>query len=93
MRYNVDVAIPRDSSPDVHRGLQQTRRAFQQVSTPWYTEYRSITGLGEGQTGYYEHDDGRMCKYFKLDGKLYCVDLVLATDTPEGARQYSTELS
>ncbi len=75
MNSSIHIAIPRDSSPDVHRAIQQINEGFKQLSIPWFLEYESVQGMKAGRQSYFKHEDDRWCKYIKLEDGLYCIEL------------------
>lgn len=75
MNNVIQISVPRDSSPDVHRAIQQINEGFKQLSIPWFLEYRSVQGMKAGRQSYFKHEDDRWCKYIKLEDGLYCIEL------------------
>ncbi|MCG9134479.1 hypothetical protein J5I95_22670 [Candidatus Poribacteria bacterium] len=75
MNNVIHVSVPRDSSPDVHRAIQQVNEGFKQLSIPWLIQYKSVQGLKEGRSAYFKDDQGRWCQYIKLNDGLYCIEL------------------
>lgn len=75
MNNVIQISVPRDSSPDVHRAIQQINEGFKQLSIPWFLEYKSVVGMKEGRSAYFKDADDSWCKYIKLDDGLYCIEL------------------
>ena len=65
------ITIPRDVSSDAQRAFQQVNREMQRVSIPLLQDMTSVRGISEGSSAYFVEDDGTVCRYTKINNKLY----------------------
>lgn len=70
-----NIVVPRDTQESVIETFRQIILALNDHDIPLLTDKNSVQGIAEGTSAYFKAPDGRLCRYTKIEGKLYCEEV------------------
>jgi len=70
-----DFVVPRDTQESVIETFRQIRLMLRDLHVPVLTDKNAVQSIAEGQAAYFREADGRLCRWTKIEGELYCEEM------------------
>ena len=70
-----DFVVPRDTQQSVIEAMRQIRLALRDLNTPLLTDMNAVRSIAEGTSAYFKAPEGRLCRYTKIEGELFCEEI------------------